>query len=110
MRLPGFTRRAKPMAGELEPIVFEPVRRVFRAQVQIRMRKDVSGWVGDKAERRRWALRSGRLYAIDEERAREFVAKGYADFVHPPAQPISDDERAEYEAQVTRVDLGASHG
>jgi len=85
--------------------VFEPVRRVFKAQVQIRMTKDVSGWVGDKAPRRRWALRAGRLYTIDEERAREFVAKGYAEFTATPRRPLSADEIAEHVAQVTEVRL-----
>lgn len=94
---------------DLEPVTFMPVRRVFEAQVQIRMNQDVSGWVGgNKKHRKKYALSKGQVYTIDAKTAREFVAKEYATWVRPQDhQPISDDERAEAKSQITTLSLGA---
>lgn len=100
--LPNFRRRR----AKLEPIEFVPVRHVFKPMVQIRMKVDLSGWVGDKRDRRKWAMGAGTYPIIDEDKAREFVAKGWAEFTDKPRKPLSADEIAEYDAQVTKISLG----
>lgn len=90
----------------LEPVFFLPVERAFSPQVEVHMHQDVVGWVKDKEDRARYQLKAHRKYTIDEKHAREFVAKGYASFV-TPQPPITDDERAEAQAQITTLSLGA---
>jgi hypothetical protein len=90
----------------LEPVTFVPIRKAFKAQRMIRLNRDVSGWVGgDKRTRKKWSLSAGKEYAIDEDRAREFIGKGYAEPVGWDPN-LSDDERAELEAQVTTIGMG----
>lgn len=91
----------------IEPIQFVPVRHVFKAMVAVKMLADVSGWVdGDKLTRKKWNMPAGTVQVIDEVKAREFVAKGYAVFVNEPLRPLSDDEIAEHAAGVTRIEMG----
>ena len=104
MRLPNFGLKRKL----LEPVRFEPVHKIFEAQVEIVMHQDVSGWAFKKEDRIRFSLSKGSKYTITESKAREFVSKGYASYVRPDNhQPISDDERAEAQSQVTVLSLGA---
>lgn len=100
--LPNFSRRRQL----IEPVTFVPVRKVFKPMVQIKMLLDLSGWVDGKESRKRWSMPAGSMQMVDEDKAREFVAKRYAEFVHPPREPISADEQAEYDSQVTRISMG----
>ena len=104
MRLPNFGLKRQL----LEPVRFEPVEKIFEAQVAITMHQDVSGWAKEKKDRIKFSLSAGKTYTITETKAREFVAKGYASYTYPGNhQPISDDERAEAQSQVTVLSLGA---
>lgn len=104
MNLGRFRRKHGQEPG---PVEFVAVRKAFKPQRMIRLTRDVSGWVGgDKRTGKRWSLSAGREYAIDEDRAREFIGKGYA--VPVGWDPnLSDDEIAELEAQVTTIGMGA---
>ena len=98
--LPNFKRRR---LKEI-PVTFEPVHKVFTPQRMIRMTRDVNGWVSHD-QRKKWNLGYGREYAIDEDKAREFVIKGYAIPVGWEVT-VSDDERAEVMSTVTTISLG----
>lgn len=102
-----FRRRRSP-AAELEPVTFVPVYRAFKPQAPIRMLMDVTGYVGfskGKAGGKKWQLRAGKTYAIDEDKARDFVAKGYAEYVYQPRRPISELEAEEAKGSVSRIGL-----
>lgn len=90
----------------LEPVYFMPVEKAFSPQVQIHTHQTITGWVKGKEDRARYTLDANKVYAIDEELARKFVARGYASFV-TPQPPISDDERSEAQGVNTTLSLGA---
>lgn len=97
---PNFTRRRQ----KLEVVQFLPVKKAFKPQRLIRMNRDTNGWVS-QADRRKWSLQDGKEYAIDEDKAREFVIKGYAEPIG--WKPIfSEDEKAEMMSSVTTISLG----
>lgn len=97
---PNFVRRRQ----KLEVIEFLPVKKAFKPQRLIRMKTDISGWVS-QADRRKWSLSDKKEYAIDEDKAREFVIKGYAEPIGwKPV--VSEDEKAEMLSSVTTISLG----
>lgn len=101
--LPNFNRRRL----QLIPVEFVPVSQVFRPMVEVKFLKDVSGWVGsDKSTRKKWHFAAGQTYAIDAEKAREFVAKGYCEPINPLDPPLSHDEVLEFRSTVTVIGLG----
>jgi hypothetical protein len=100
VNLPNFTlRRLKT-----KNIEFIAAEKAFKPQRMIRMRQDVNGWVS-REDRRKWSLSYGKEYAIDEDKAREFCIKGYANPVGWEVN-ASDDERAEVLSNVTIIGLG----
>ena len=100
VNLPNFTLRRQRSKG----VEFLAAEKVFKPQREIRMTKDVTGWV-TRSPLRKWTLAYGRQYAIDEDKAREFCIKGYA---IPVGWEViaSDDERAEVLSNVTIIGLG----
>lgn len=74
--------------------------------VEIRCLVDISGWAGPRKERKKWSMSAGSSHIIDEKKAREFVAKGYAEFTRDPDQPLTEDEIAEALSQVTTIRMG----
>jgi len=102
-------RSPKKSSGKLKPITFVPVRKVFKPMVEIRLLMDISGWA-DKDKRVKWHMAAGSTEIIDEDKAREFVTKGYAKYTSAPKKPISEDERAEALATVTRLTPGGENG
>lgn len=103
--LPNFTRRRE----KLIPVEFVPVSQVFQPMVEVKFLKDVSGWVGEnKSSRKKWSFSTGQIIAIDADKAREFVAKGYCEPTHPLDPPLSHDEVLEFRSNVTVVGLGGN--
>jgi len=94
---------------DLHVVKFVPVKKVFKPMVEIRLLMDVSGWA-DKDKRVKWHMAAGTTEIIDEDKAREFVVKGYAKYTSAPKKPISEDERAEALATVTRLTPGGENG
>lgn len=91
----------------LTPVEFVPVHKVFKPMVEVVFLKDVSGWVnGDKTTRKKWAFSAGKTYAIDKDKAREYVAKDFATPVHPLNPPLEHDEILEFRSQVTTISMG----
>jgi len=90
---------------DLHVVKFVPVSKVFKPMVEIRFLVDISGWV-DRDKRIKWSAAANTVEIIDEDKAREFVAKGYAEFVKRPKQPISQDEQDEHLATVTQLTPG----
>ncbi len=103
--------RKKP-TPELQPITFLPVKKVFRAMVSIEVNRDISGWAS-REKRQKWHMGAGTTHIIDEDKAREFVAKGYASFTDPmyaERHPISADEVDEHAATMAIITPGGSNG
>lgn len=100
VNLPNFTLRRR----RLDRAEWVTAEAAFKPQRMVRMKQDVSGWVSPEI-RKRWSLSYGKEYAIDEDKAREFVIKGYAIPVGWEVD-ASDDERAEVLSTVTRIGLG----
>jgi hypothetical protein len=100
VNVPNFSLRRR----KVRPITFVPAEQVFKPQRMVRMTKDVNGYVAP-GDRRKWELSYGREYAIDEDKAREFVIKGYCVPVDWEVV-ASEDERAEILSNVTIIGLG----
>jgi hypothetical protein len=102
VNLPNFSLRRQ----RLTPIEFVPAFQVFKPMVEVRFLKDVSGWVGGtKKLRKKWSFATGEIAAIDSDKAREFVAKGYATPTHPLDPPLTRTEIEDFQGQVTTVGL-----
>lgn len=98
------------MPPDFQPIEFVPVHKVFKAMVKIIPRVDLSGWAS-KDKRQKWGMSVGQTYIIDEDKAREFVAKGYAVFAdrdYDRRHPISPDEMLEARSTTTTLNLGGN--
>lgn len=92
----------------LRPVEFVPASKVFQAQTQVRMLKDVSGWI-DRKRKQKWYLSRNEVVFLDVDKAAEFIVKGYAEGELP--RPVSENEIAEWRAQVTTISLGdKQHG
>lgn len=94
---------------QFQPITFVPVERVFKSQVQVRALRDLNGWA-DRERRIKWSIPSGRIGCLDEDTAREFMAKGYVELLDGIVRPVSEDEAAEFLSTVTTLSLGAPNG
>lgn len=95
---------------KVKVVKFVPVKKVFKPMVGIRLLVDVNGWA-DRERGLKWHMAAGTTEIIDKDKAREFVAKGYAEFTDPEAQQtISDDERAEHMSTVTQLTPGGEDG
>jgi len=53
---------------------------------------------------------AGEEYDVPEEKAKEFIAKGYAEQVGGTTIEVTDEERASYLGQVQAVTLGPRTG
>jgi hypothetical protein len=102
---PNFIRRRE----KLKPVEFQPVSEVFEPQVGVIPKSDLSGWV-DRRRKVKWSMSAGRKYYLNEAKAREFETKGFLDIVSGAVAPVSDDERAEFLSQVTRISMGGTNG
>ncbi len=101
------TRKRQP---KLQPVTFVPVTKVFKPMVEIVMTEghDLTGWA-DREKRKKWVMRGGEHHIIDEDKAREFVSKGYATFADPDyekSHKLSDGEIEENLSTVTRLHVG----
>lgn len=104
---------AKPAARAkrrppLEPITFVPVEKVFKPQVKVRATRDLNGWADrgkTSGKRVKWSIAEGRIGCLDEDKAREFQAKGYVEILDGTIKPVSEDEAAEYLSTVTTISL-----
>jgi hypothetical protein len=97
-----------------EPITFVPVEHVFAPMVEIVLLRDISGWA-DRDRRKKWEMAAHSRHIIDEDKARDFVAKGYAKFIDPryaKRKPLSEDEIAEARSNSTVIylDGGSNDG
>jgi hypothetical protein len=101
VNLPNFTRRRR----KLEAVTFTPVRKVFKPQVKVRAKLDLSGWA-DRDRRVRWTIPTGRIGCIDADKAREFQVKGYVDILDGTVKPVSEDEAIEFLREVTTIQVG----
>lgn len=99
----------KKRAPRVEPVTFVPVERAFKAQVKVRALHTLNGWV-DRRRKIKWEIHAGQVGCIDEDKAREWVAKGYAEVLDGTIKPISEDEAAEFLSQTTRIGIGAPNG
>ena len=86
----------------VQPVTFVPVERAFKPQVKIRATHDLNGWV-DRRRNIKWHIAGGTIGYVDEETARQWMAKGYAELIEGNVRPVSEDEAAEFLAQVTRI-------
>lgn len=100
---------ARPRTSPLEPIKFVPVEKVFKAQVKVRATRDLNGWA-DRSKRVKWNIPAGRIGCLDEDKAREFHAKGYVQILDGEVKPVSEDEAAEMLSTVTTLTLGGPNG
>ena len=75
----------------------------FQPQTAVTMTRDVNGWI-DRRRGLKWHLAAGRTYFIDQDRAAEFITKGYANGELP--RDVSDDEKAHWRAEQTTISLG----
>ena len=105
VNLPNFNLRRR----KLEPIEFVPIRHVFRQQIKVRALLDMNGWVGEKADRKKWHIGKDRTGYIDEDKAREWAAKGYVEILDGTVRPVSEDELAEMTKNDHVVGLGEGH-
>jgi hypothetical protein len=104
---------ARPRNKEIEPIRFVPVEQVFKPQVKVRATRDLSGWVdrGKKSGRRvKWEIPHGRIGCLDEDKAREFMAKGFVEIIDGTIKPVSEGEAEEFLSTVTTISLGDPNG
>jgi hypothetical protein len=95
-------------------VEFVPVEKAFKPMVEVVLLASVSGWVNDdKGTKKRWNLPAGSTQVIDDEHARDFVAKGYAAYRHKKDYKdsgLTDEEIAERKASVTKLSLGGANG
>lgn len=85
-------------------IKFVPVEHVFKPQRQVRLLKDVTGWVnGDKRTGKKWHMRCGDIQYLDNRLADEFIIKGYA--MGELSREYSEMERSEILATITNIGL-----
>lgn len=101
MHLPNFQLRRE----RLEPVKFVPVDRAMRPQVKVRALRDLSGWAS-RRQRTKWCIGAGRVGCMDEDKAREFAAKGYVEILDGKVRPVSQDEADEFLSTVTVLNIG----
>ena len=107
VKKPAPRRKRKPK--EIEPVKFVPVERAFKPQVKVRALHDLNGWV-DRRRRIKWHIGTGQIGCIDEDKAREWMAKGYAELIEGTVKPVSEDEAAEFLSTMTRIGIGGNNG
>ena len=100
---------ARARRPPFKPVTFVPVEKVFKPAVKVRSTRDVNGWA-DVERRKKWAMRDGQIAYIDEDKAREFQAKGYVEILDGTVKPVSEDEAAEFLSTVTTISLGDPNG
>jgi hypothetical protein len=74
----------------------------FTPQAAVTMTRDVNGWI-DRKKGLKWGLQAGQTYFIDQDKAAEFITKGYATGELP--RTVSEDEKAEWMSQVQTISL-----
>lgn len=87
----------------LQPVEFIPAKKAFQPQVKITMTRDVNGWLHRK-RKQKFHLAAGRSYHVDEDRALEFIVKGYA--TGTPTREISEDELKQWHSEMKTVNIG----
>lgn len=103
------TNPAKKRIAKPEVIKFVPVERVFKPQVKVRATRDLNGWA-NRERGVKWNIPAGRIGCVDEDKAREWVAKGFVELVEGDIRPISEDEAADFLSQVTTISVGVPNG
>lgn len=100
--LPNFERKRRRM----EPVEFVPITKAFKRQVQVVANRDLNGYLYPGSDKK-WHIPAHRPVWIDEDKAREFQAKGYIEIVGgKKIKPVSPDEAAEFLSQVTTIGMG----
>lgn len=94
------SKRAKPTV-----VKFVPVERAFKPMIKVRATRDLNGWA-NKSRGIKWHIGNGRIGMLDEETARQFMAKGFVEILEGDIKPVSEDEAAEFLAQVTTINVG----
>lgn len=102
LRQPSFFRRKRAKeAKQFQPVVFKPVRRnPLKPQTRIRMINSVHGYFRDGSH---YSLTAGLTYWVDEEKADEYIVKGYAE--GDLSRVYSDDEVAAIRSSITVISL-----
>lgn len=102
VNIPGLLRAKRKR--QFEVVEFVPVERVFKPQSEIKMLKDVTGWVNrDKRTGKKWHFNTGKTYYVDAELADEFIIKGYAR--GSLSRYYSDDEAEQIKAGVQHISM-----
>lgn len=86
------------------PERFVTAAQVWEPQAKILMTRDVTGYAGKKRDNVKYHLKSGEVYYVDVDTAAQFITKGYA--VGELPRKVSDDEAAEWRAQMTVIRPG----
>ena len=91
LRLPSYFERQRVRAAtKLEPVEFAPVRRnPLKPQTKIVMKQSLHGRFQNG---KHYDLVAGKPYWVDQEKADEFIVKGYAEGIM--SRKYSDDEVA----------------
>ncbi len=87
------------------PVTFAPVSKAFKRQVRVIANRDLNGWL-HRGSKVKWSIPAHRPVWIDEDKAREFQAKGYLEILEGKVKPVSPDEAAEYLSQITVIGMG----
>jgi len=104
-----FIRKEEKARQAIEPVVFTPVvRDPLKPQTKIKMLTSVHGRFQPVRgqPQQRYDLVAGKSYWVDQEKADEFIVKGYAEGILSRA--YSDDEVAAIRATIQVI--GASVG
>jgi hypothetical protein len=109
--------KKKPTLRTFRPVEFVPIEGVLKPQIEVTALADISGWVTDSGElgsklqsskRRKFSLRAGATYYIDEPTARAWIAKGFVS--GDLAKPLSEDEIADLRKDLTIIGPGSAGG
>ena len=108
-RKPSPAKRRKARPKTIQQVKFVAVEAVFKPQVKVRATRDMTGPVPG-ASRTQWRIGAGRIGYLDEDKAREFQAKGYVEILDGEVKPVSEDEAAEFLSTMTTIGLGDPDG
>ena len=81
----------------------------FTPQVEVFPTRDITGWL-DKPSKKKFHLKMGHSYCVDEKLAREWSVKGYVQIGRGEVRAVSEDEAAEILSSVTTVNMGVPNG
>ena len=101
--------RIKNQRHRLRPAEFLTPEKSFQPQVEVFPTRDITGWL-DKASKKKFHLKMGHSYCVDEKLAREWSIKGYVQIGRGEIRAVSEDEAAEILSTVTTVNMGVPNG